>query len=85
MRCKLSTGAQLDFVVINMFRRSAWKPRTVWDGCLTYDQGHKLSFVHLDDVFRGVIMCPTFGSEHEHTYYLLDDVDNDMFLRLNQL
>lgn len=85
VRCKLPTGELVDIAVVNPLIASSWKPSTVWEDCSVYDQQTTFSFVPLDDVYRGAVMCPAFGSDRDRTYYLMDDVDNDMFLRLNLL
>ncbi|KZV95472.1 hypothetical protein EXIGLDRAFT_820424 [Exidia glandulosa HHB12029] len=85
MRCQLSTKRHIDMAVVTCFTPSRWKPNTIWEDCSVYDEQTSLSFVPLADVYRGAIMCPAFGSDRPQTYYLMDDVDCDMFLRLNQL
>ncbi|KZV80209.1 hypothetical protein EXIGLDRAFT_817146, partial [Exidia glandulosa HHB12029] len=85
IRCRLSHKRCIDLAVITAFSASRWKPNTYWEDCSVYEEDTIFSFVLLSDVFRGALMCPTFGSDHVRTYYLMDDVDSDMFLRLNQL
>ncbi|EJD44286.1 hypothetical protein AURDEDRAFT_65386, partial [Auricularia subglabra TFB-10046 SS5] len=85
LQCRLSTGQRTDIVAVTLFHDSRWRPQTMWDDCEVFDEQSKLSFIPLSDVFRGAMMCPAYGSNRPQTYYLIDDVDGDMFLRLNGL
>lgn len=85
LQCRLSTGQQTDIAVVTIFHDSQWQPHTKWEDCEVFDEQSKLSFIPLSEVFRGAMMCPAYGSNRPQTYYLIDDVDGDMFLRLNGL
>ncbi|KZT29211.1 hypothetical protein NEOLEDRAFT_1086238 [Neolentinus lepideus HHB14362 ss-1] len=84
-RCRLVCGKHIDLAVIRMFTRSAWKPKTVWDGCRVYEELHEPTFVLMDYIVRGALLTPVFDQPKKSLHYLVDTVDADIFLRANKL
>ena len=35
----------------------------------------------MDEVVRGALLAPAFGSENKSLYYFIDTIDSDMYLR----
>jgi hypothetical protein len=58
-----------------------WKPNTVWNGCKVLEEDKSSSFLLMDEVVRGALLAPAFGSENRLLYYFIDTVDSDMYLR----
>jgi len=83
IRCWLPSGKVLDLALICGFSRSKWKPRTLWNGCRVLDEDKSSSIVQVDYLLRGALLCPVSEREDERSYYFIDTVDPDMFLREN--
>ncbi|KAK6981274.1 hypothetical protein R3P38DRAFT_2578752, partial [Favolaschia claudopus] len=83
LRCTLPSGRKVDLALTRMFRQSRWKPKTLWDGCQVRDEEKDFSFLSMEYVVRGALMAPVFSSKHPDTFYFVDTVDADMFLRAN--
>ena len=84
LRCKLPSGRLLDVAMVHKFTSHArWKPNTVWNGCKVFEEDKLLSFLLMDEVVRGALLAPAFGSENSGRllYYFIDTVDGDMYLR----
>jgi len=58
-----------------------WKPNTIWDGCKLLEEDKFLSFLLMDEVVRGALLAPAFGSEEKWLHYFMDTIDGDMYLR----
>ncbi|KAJ7430437.1 hypothetical protein FB451DRAFT_1068346 [Mycena latifolia] len=80
-RCHLPQKVTLDLAMIRPYCHSSWSPRTRTD-CPIRKWGAGSTFVALEHVTRGVLLCPIFGASHE-VFYVVDCVDEDMFLRVN--
>ncbi|KAH9970785.1 hypothetical protein BGW80DRAFT_1438007 [Lactifluus volemus] len=72
----------IDMALIHTFKKSNWKPNTMWDNCQIRVESQESSFVLMDYVVRGALLCPAFDSD-PNLHYIVDTVDGDMFLRLN--
>ena len=86
-RCKLSDKTTLGLVAATQFSRSAWTGiNTRWTGCRIFDEQNALVIMRPDDLVRGALVCPAFGSPVRYrAHFLIDCVDGDMFLCLNGL
>jgi hypothetical protein len=84
LRCQLPSGKVVDLAMVHIFTQDSWKPRTMWQNCLVYAESKDPSFVLMDYVIRGALMCPVFDSD-ARLHYIMDTIDGDMFLRVNTL
>jgi len=84
LRCRLPSGKVVDIALVRAFTRNGWKPYTMWKNCQISAETRNSSFVLLDYIVRGALMCPVFDSDARF-HYLIDTVDGDMFLRVNNL
>ena len=82
LRCRLSSGRVVDMSLIHAFTRNNWKPYTMWNNCQIRAEARESSFVLMDYIVRGALMCPVFNSD-TGLHYIVDTVDGDMFLRVN--
>jgi hypothetical protein len=82
LRCQLSSGKMVDMALIHTFKQTKWRPNTMWDKCQVYAEAKESSFVLMDYVVRGALLCPVFDSD-SRAHYIVDTVDGDMFLRVN--
>ncbi|KDR66778.1 hypothetical protein GALMADRAFT_147642 [Galerina marginata CBS 339.88] len=82
-RCWLPSGKIIDLALVRRFSGSRWKPRTVWDGCRVLDEDSDTTLVQLDYLLRGALVCPVSEKAKERSYYFIDSVDPDIFLREN--
>ncbi|KAJ7213901.1 hypothetical protein GGX14DRAFT_563480 [Mycena pura] len=73
LRVTTHDGTTRDLAYVRTFKaHTAWKPRTVWDGCHVVEEGRRPQFLPLEHVERGALLA-------------IDMVDDDMFLRLNNI
>ena len=84
LRCRLPSGKVVDIALVRAFTRNSWKPYTMWKDCQVLAEARSSSFVLLDYVVRGALLCPVFNSD-TRLHYVVDTVDGDMFLRVNNL
>lgn len=85
LRCKLLNTDTVDIALVTSFTATSWKPKTHWDGCVVLNESERPSFIAMHDVVRGAVLCPAFQSSRDSLHYVIDTVDEDMFLRLNDL
>ncbi|KAH7048521.1 hypothetical protein BKA62DRAFT_629929, partial [Auriculariales sp. MPI-PUGE-AT-0066] len=87
LRCKLCNEQIVDIAAVTLFRPSrAWTPKTKWEGCEVLEERiDRFAFIALKDWVRGALLCPAFGSQNPNLHYAIDTVDEDMFVRLNNL
>jgi len=87
LRCRLLSGKLVDIALVHTFKRTKWRPYTLWDNCQIYEEVKEPSFVLMDYVVRGVVLCPAFNTNSNSLvtklHYIVDTVDADMFLRVN--
>ncbi|PPQ87069.1 hypothetical protein CVT25_000049 [Psilocybe cyanescens] len=82
LRCKPPSGRLLDVALVQKFTAyGKWKPNTIWDGCKVFKENACPSFLLMDEVVRGALLAPAFGSGENALYYFMDIVDGDMYLR----
>lgn len=82
LRCKFPSGRLLDIAVVHKFTSYAkWKPNTIWAGCKVLEEEELSSFLLMDEVVRGALLAPAFGSGKKQLHYFMDTIDGDMYLR----
>ncbi|KAF7351794.1 hypothetical protein MSAN_01612800 [Mycena sanguinolenta] len=70
-----------DVVLVRLFKKSRWQPKTAWENCRVLEDGRTM-LILAKYFIRGVHLINAFGCAKESTtYYLNDLVDNDWFLR----
>lgn len=82
LRCRLFSGKEIDMALVHPFAQDSWKPRTMWDNCQIRAEAKNTSFMLMDYVIRGALLCPIFDS-NSNLHYIVDTVDGDMLLRVN--
>lgn len=80
-RCFLPHSVALDLAMIRPYRNSSWHPKTHTD-CPIREQNAGGVFIALEHLVRGVLLCPIFGASRK-AFYVVDCIDEDMFLRIN--
>ncbi|KAJ6485311.1 hypothetical protein C8R47DRAFT_1016572 [Mycena vitilis] len=84
-RALLPSGAELDLAMIRPFRKTPWQPKTPTDCPVREHLSPQSSFfIALEHVQRGALLCPIFGGK-QGMYYIIDCVDEDMYLRVNNI
>jgi hypothetical protein len=74
----------IDIALVHAFTQTKWKSNTKWDNCQVRVEAKDSSFVLMDYIVRGALMCPVFETDAS-LHYVMDTVDGDMFLRVNSL
>ncbi|KAJ6627809.1 hypothetical protein B0H10DRAFT_2429041 [Mycena sp. CBHHK59/15] len=74
----------LDLAMIQPYRKSSWVARMPTDCPIREWNSRSTIFIALEHVTRGVLLCPIFGASRE-VFYVVDCIDEDMFLRVNQI
>ena len=74
----------MESVLVRRFSDSKWKPRTVWDGCRVLDEQLETTLVQMDYLIRGALVCPVSERAEEISYYFIDSIDPDIFIRANK-
>ncbi|KAJ6548364.1 hypothetical protein B0H19DRAFT_1265201 [Mycena capillaripes] len=82
-RCHLPHKVTLDLALIHPYRKSSWAPRTRTD-CPIREWNPGSVFITMEHITRGALLCPIFGAPRE-VFYVMDCVDEDMFLRVNDI
>lgn len=87
LRVKTHDGTTRDLAYVRTFKaHTAWKPRTVWDGCHVVEEVRRPQFLPLEHVERGALLASAHGTNtRPNLYFPVDMVDDDMFLRLNNI
>jgi hypothetical protein len=88
LQCRLPSGKVIDVALIHTFTTgSKWKPNTIWDNSQICLESRESSFVLMEYVVRGALLCPIFNhSESDpRLHYIIDTVDGDMYIRVNSL
>ncbi|KAJ7637326.1 hypothetical protein DFH06DRAFT_1478800 [Mycena polygramma] len=84
-RALLPSGAELDLAMIRPFRKTSWQPKTPTDCPVREPLSPQSSlFIALEHVQRGALLCPIFGGK-QGMHYIIDCVDDDMYLRVNNI
>ncbi|KAF8980125.1 hypothetical protein BDQ17DRAFT_1517813 [Cyathus striatus] len=71
---RLRSLKEIDMALVHAFNDHTWKPNTMWKNCQIFNEDSNSSFLLMDYIIHGALMCPAF-----------DTVDGDMFLRINCL
>ncbi|KAJ6548779.1 hypothetical protein B0H19DRAFT_1299816 [Mycena capillaripes] len=85
LRCQVPNGRCFDLAFVQCSKKSKWKPRTQWKGCQVVEESGKPVFLPLDCVARGALLVRARGTTRNNLYFPLDTIDDDMFLRLNNI
>ena len=57
----------------------------MWDECRVLDDEESdTTLVRIDYLIRDALVCPVSEREEEKSYYIIDSVDPEMFLRENR-
>lgn len=83
LRVGVPNGQDIDLAMVHNFRNSKWKPQTAWKGCKVVDEQRSVDFIPLDCVARGALLAQARGSSRKDVYFVVDTVDDDMYLRIN--
>ncbi|KAK6996123.1 hypothetical protein R3P38DRAFT_3287864 [Favolaschia claudopus] len=84
IRCKLPSSRVVDLAVVQNMKRSKWRPKTSWDGCVVLEEEANLTFLLMDYVIRGALLTPAEGPNSRNRFhYLVDavgepDIDDDL-------
>ncbi|KAJ6588227.1 hypothetical protein B0H19DRAFT_924249, partial [Mycena capillaripes] len=85
IRCKLPSGRIVDLAIVQVMKKSSWRPRTVWDGCAVYEEEKNFSFLLMDYIIRGALLVPVrptpSSRPNSRLHFFVDVIDGDMFLR----
>ena len=76
----LPLGHQLDLALVNAFKTSKWKPKTLWDGFLVYAAEKEMTFISLEYVIWEALLVPRHPQETS-LHYFVDTIDADMSLQ----
>ncbi|KAJ7119315.1 hypothetical protein C8R43DRAFT_933874, partial [Mycena crocata] len=69
--------------MVRPFCKTSWQPRTPTDCPVRQQLSAQSSFfITLEHIVRGALLCPIFGARQD-MHYLLDCIDEDMYLRVN--
>ncbi|KAJ7743894.1 hypothetical protein B0H14DRAFT_3607170 [Mycena olivaceomarginata] len=80
-QCRLPSGRTEDIALVRLFKKSTWRPKTLWKNCRIYEDARTIIILPRYFV-RGVHMINCFGSSKEgRTFYLDDVADSDWVLR----
>ncbi|KAJ7044579.1 hypothetical protein C8F04DRAFT_1388930 [Mycena alexandri] len=84
-RCHLPGGATLDLAMVQPYSRTIWQPNTRTD-CPIREKLplKKCHFISLEHIVRGALLAPIYGGKNG-MYYIIDCVDEDMYLRINNI
>ncbi|KAJ7811933.1 hypothetical protein B0H13DRAFT_1666520 [Mycena leptocephala] len=83
-RCHLPQKITLDLAMIQPYRKSSWAARTRTDCPIREWSPGNTIFIALEHVTRGTLLCPISGTSRE-VFYVVDCIDEDMFLRVNEI
>ncbi|KAJ7099053.1 hypothetical protein C8R43DRAFT_907591, partial [Mycena crocata] len=80
-QCRLPSGRSEDIALVRLFKKSTWRPKTMWKNCRTFEDGRTM-FILPQYFLRGAHMVNCFGcGKEKHTFYLDDVADFDWLLR----
>jgi len=55
----------------------------MWDGCKVLDEELDTTLIQMDYLLCSALICPVSHWVDEKSYYFMDSVDPDIFLREN--
>ncbi|KAJ7289653.1 hypothetical protein C8J57DRAFT_1628713, partial [Mycena rebaudengoi] len=80
VKCKLPSGRTEDIALVQLFKKSNWRPKTGWTNCRIVEDARTI-FILPRYFIRGAHMINCFGcSREDHTFYLDDVADFDWLL-----
>ncbi|KAJ7274786.1 hypothetical protein C8J57DRAFT_1592115, partial [Mycena rebaudengoi] len=80
-QCCLPSGRIEDITLVRLFKKSTWRPKTLWKNCRIFEDGRTI-FILPRYFIRRAHMINCFGcSREDHTFYLDDVADFDWLLR----
>ncbi|KAJ7497907.1 hypothetical protein B0H11DRAFT_2189979 [Mycena galericulata] len=80
-QCRLPSGRFVDITLVRLFRKSSWRPKTLWKNCRIYEDSRTI-FILPWYLVRGAHMINCFGCKKaDRTFYLDDVADLDWLLR----
>jgi hypothetical protein len=84
-RIQLPSGTSYDLALVRAFKACRWTPPTRWNGCRVVEDGEP-RIISLKYIERGSLVVNTdLLKPGGRMYYIDDMVDNDMFLRINNI
>jgi hypothetical protein len=83
----LPSNQTIHLALTNLFSPDKRKPETDWRGCCVYKEScvDDTTLIGLDYLIRGAMMPQAYGARDTSLYYLSDTVDEDMYIRLNNI
>ncbi|KAJ7194520.1 hypothetical protein GGX14DRAFT_377927, partial [Mycena pura] len=85
LRVKVPNGRAFDLAFVRPFKNTTWKPYISWNGMRVVEECSKPAFLPLQHVERAALLARAYGTQRDNLYFPLDTVDEDMFLRLNNI
>jgi hypothetical protein len=80
-QCRLPSGRTEDITLVRLFKKSHWRPKTLWKNCRILEDSRTI-FILPRYLIRGAHMVNCFGCKKaDRTFYLDDVADFDWFLR----
>ena len=80
-QCCLPSGRTEDITLVQLFKKSNWRPKTLWKNCQILEDSHTI-FILPHYLMRGAHMVNCFRcNKADNTFYLNDAADFDWFLR----
>ncbi|KAJ7049122.1 hypothetical protein C8F01DRAFT_1093819 [Mycena amicta] len=84
-RCRFPSKREVDVALVRIFKKAAWKPKTMWENCRVLEDG-RMMFMLPEFFIRGAHLINAFGSRKEDsTFYSNDVVDSDWFSTSREL
>ncbi|KAJ7700284.1 hypothetical protein B0H14DRAFT_3034133 [Mycena olivaceomarginata] len=81
LKCRLPSGAMEDIALVQLFKKSTWRPKTMWKNCRIFEEARTI-FILPRYFVRGAHMINCFGcTKEDRTFYLDDVADSDWLLR----
>ncbi|KAJ7777587.1 hypothetical protein DFH07DRAFT_731151 [Mycena maculata] len=76
-QCRLPSGRIEDIMLVRLFKKSSWRPKTLWKNCRILEDGQTI-FILPRYLVRGAHMIDCFGcNKADRTFYLDDVADFD--------
>ncbi|KAJ7430758.1 hypothetical protein B0H11DRAFT_2390246, partial [Mycena galericulata] len=72
-QCRLPSGRTEDIALVRLFKKSTWRPKTLWKNCRIFEDGRTM-FILPRYFVRGAHMVNCFGCNKEDRTFYLDDV-----------
>ncbi|KAJ7079647.1 hypothetical protein C8R43DRAFT_910083, partial [Mycena crocata] len=80
-QCRLPSGRTEDITLVRLFKKSSWRPKTLWKNCRILEDSGTI-FILPRYLVRGAHLITCFGcTKADHTFFLDDVADLDWVLR----